>query len=79
MKTQAKPMPTHFWQIHKKIYNREFLDLTGGTRWEVLHNQEGEQAEAFFAYVYRQAVKMFESEDYALNSRYRFQYDSGTR
>jgi hypothetical protein len=76
MKTKGKPMPTHFWKIHKKVYNREFLDLTGGTRWEVHHNQEGEQAEAFFAYVYRQAEKLFEDEDYAPNSRYRFQYDS---
>jgi hypothetical protein len=66
--------PLHFWQIHKKIYNREFLELEGGTRWQVLNNQDGEYAEAFFAYVFRQTVKFFEDENYGYNSRYRFQY-----
>jgi len=71
----AKQYPLHFWQIHKKIYNREFAELEHGTRSAILIDRESEQAEAFFAFVHRQTVKYFEDADFSYNSNWRFKYN----
>lgn len=66
--------PLHFWQIHKKVYNREWILLDRSVRYEIMADCEGPAAERFFAYVNTLAIKWFEDPDHNYNSRYRFQY-----
>lgn len=67
--------PLHFFQIHKKVYQREWLNLDRSVRGEILEDSEGLAAERFFGYVHTLAVKWFEDPNHSYNSRYRFQYN----
>tara|TARA_R110000868_G_scaffold355318_1_gene616763 strand:+ start:1185 stop:1415 length:231 start_codon:yes stop_codon:yes gene_type:complete len=75
MANKPEPMPLHYWQIHKKVYNREFINLDYVSRREILADTGGDAAMAFYSYVKRQAVKFFEDETHNYNSRHRFQYE----
>lgn len=66
--------PLHFWQIHKKVWQREWTLLEREDRREILDDQEGKMAKMFFAHVQKLAVEFFEDGNHNYNSRYRFQY-----
>jgi hypothetical protein len=66
--------PLHFWQIHKKVYQREWLLLDWWVRDRILSDIEGPDAKGFFKYVESLAVAFFEDENHNYNSRFRFQY-----
>jgi len=66
--------PIHFWQIHKKVWQREWLNLDKVTRKEILNDSEHSVAKQFFAHVQKLAVEFYEDGNHNYNSRYRFQY-----
>ena len=68
--------PLHFWQIHKKIYNREWLMLDYWTRKKILADTGSELASRFFKFVMELTSTEFDDEDSKLNSRFRFQYET---
>lgn len=70
----SKQLPLHFFQIHKKIYWREWLTLDKTFRAEVVADREGSSAKMFYAHVQKLAEATFNDETSNLNSRYRFQY-----
>ena len=74
-KTQKhSQFPQHFWQIHKKVYNREWQHLDRGYRQDILNDLEGKAAQGFFAHVQRLAISFFNDENHNYNARHRFQY-----
>lgn len=72
---EKNPTSSHFWTIHKKVYNREWLYLDRGYRQEILADTGGRAANGFFAHVMRLAKSFYEDENHNFNSRHRFQYD----
>lgn len=66
--------PSHFWQIHKKVWQREWMSLERATRKEILNDTQCETAKEFFAFVHKLAVEFFEDGNHNYNSRHRFQY-----
>lgn len=66
--------PTHFWQIHKRIYQKEWNTLDREVRRQILNDREGEMAKEFYANVHKLSVEFFEDGSQAYNSRHRFQY-----
>lgn len=71
---EKKYYPLHFWQIHKKVWQREWLILEDWQREQIFDDAQGDGAKRFFAHVNRLAVEFFEDEKHNYNSRYRFQY-----
>ena len=69
------PNTLHFHQIHKKVYNREWLTLDYYFRKEVLSDREGASARMFYAHVKKLAIEFYNDEAHNYNARYRFQYE----
>ena len=69
------PNTLHFWQIHKKVYQREWLNLDYYFRKDVIANREGSEAQQFYAHVKRLAIEFYNDETHNYNARYRFQYE----
>jgi hypothetical protein len=67
-------LPQHFWAIHKKVYNREWLFLDKSTRRIILADRESEMAAWFYKIVMDNALRFFLDEEHNYNSRHRFQY-----
>lgn len=71
---KSSQFPFHFWQIHKKVWQREWLTLDAGQRDQIFKDADSKVAKDFYSRVQDLAINFFEDEKHNYNSRYRFQY-----
>ena len=66
----------HYWEIHKKVFNREWGYLDRRTRNRIAADvgHETHEYKSFTAWVKTEAERLFNDPDYYYNDRYRFQY-----
>lgn len=66
------PKPLHYWQIHRKVWNREFDSLEYRFQAKVTDDQLSDEYQAFSAMVMAKTEAIFNDPEHTLNDPYRW-------
>lgn len=65
-------LPLHYWQIHRKVWNREFDSLEKRFQARITDDQMSDEFEVFSAMVKAKTQAIFIDPEHILNDPYRW-------